>query len=75
VKWNFCHIQSPPPEIKVSQNVVDLSVGEISVLELRDTMLRMGSSAGLIVVAIVMGIPLAGVRVECKYRYLLPDLV
>ena len=66
VKWNLLHIQLLPPEISASQNVVGLFVGEIIALGLCDTMFRMGSEQELSVVAIVMGTPVADVRVECR---------
>ena len=59
----------------MSQNVVDLFVGAMIVLELRDTMFKLGSSSGLSAVAIEMWTPMAAVRVECKYLYLFPERV
>ena len=59
----------------MSQNVVDLFVGGFIELELRDTMVIVGSSRGCRVAAMVIGMPVGTVREECKYRYLLLERV
>ncbi len=61
--------------MRVSQNVVGLLVGETIVLGLCDTMVKIVSSTELRVVEMVMGIPLVGVQVECKYLYVFPERV